>query len=179
GLKTSGADLDGRYHFNVAAQSFDFGTNWTWTHELTSTPVQALPGIKNYCVGAFGPTCGQPIPRWKGVSRLTWGAGPVTVSLRHRYIGSVTTDQYLLPLRQGKTAPALSTLVNPRLSAQNYLDLSATWDVLENVELHGGITNVFDKDPPIVGSQSPSDNTWAATYDVLGRQFFFGITAKF
>jgi outer membrane receptor protein involved in Fe transport len=101
------------------------------------------------------------------------------VSLRHRYIGPVTTDRYLLPLRQGTTAPQLSTIVNPTIGAQNYFDLSFTWDALENVQLYGGLTNLFDKDPPVVGSTSPSDNTFAATYDVLGRQAFFGITAKF
>jgi iron complex outermembrane recepter protein len=179
GLQTSGVDLDGRYHFNLGAQAFDITSDWTWTHDFTSTPVQALPNVKNYCAGAFGPTCGQPIPQFKGATRATWHTGPLSVSLRHRFINTVTVDSYLLPKRAGKAYPSLSTLVNPVIPSQSYLDLSFAWDVLQNVQLYGGLQNIFDKDPPIVGSSSPSANTFAATYDVLGRQFFFGVTAKF
>jgi iron complex outermembrane recepter protein len=135
--------------------------------------------VKNYCAGAFGPTCGQPIPQFKGATRATWHTGPLSVSLRHRFINTVTVDSYLLPKRAGKAYPSLSTLVNPVIPSQSYLDLSFAWDVLQNVQLYGGLQNIFDKDPPIVGSSSPSANTFAATYDVLGRQFFFGVTAKF
>jgi len=180
GIETSGVDLDGRYTFKIGSQSFNFGTNWTWTDEFTRTPVQALPNVRNECVGAFGPTCTQPIPRYKGVSRLTWSPpGPVSVSLRHRFIGEVTTDQYLLPRRAGNPFPALSTLTNPVISAQNYFDLSFTWEALDNLQFHGGLTNILDEDPPIVGSASPSSNTFAATYDVLGTQVFLGVTARF
>jgi iron complex outermembrane recepter protein len=179
GLKTSGVDLEGRYGFLWGAASFELTTDWTWTHEMTSTPVQALPSVKDYCVGSFGPTCGQPIPELKGVSRLTWHDGPLSVSLRHRYIGEVSVDSYLIPKRLHEPYPALSTLVNPIIAAQSYFDLSLTWNVLDNVQLYGGLDNLFDKNPPIVGSSSPSANTFAATYDVLGRQAFVGITAKF
>jgi outer membrane receptor protein involved in Fe transport len=47
------------------------------------------------------------------------------------------------------------------------------------VQLYGGVDNVFDKNPPVIGSASPGANTFAATYDVLGRQVFFGVNAKF
>ena len=179
GLKTSGIDLEGRYTIPWGAGKFELTTDWTWTHEMTWTPVQALPSVKDYCVGSFGPTCGQPIPEFKGVSRLTWHEGPVSVSLRHRYIGQVTVDSYVIPKRLYEPYPALSTLVNPIIPAQSYFDLSFTWDVLDSVQLYGGLNNLFDKNPPIVGSSSPSANTFAATYDVLGRQVFLGVNAKF
>jgi iron complex outermembrane recepter protein len=179
GLKTSGIDLEGHYSLPWGPGTFELTTDWTWTHEWTSTPVQALPSVKDYCVGAFGPTCGQPIPEVKGVSRLTWHEGPVSLSLRHRYIGSVTVDSYLIPKRLGEPYPAVSTLVNPVISAQSYFDLSFAWDVLSHLRLYGGVDNLFDKSPPIIGSASPGANTFAATYDVLGRQVFLGINAKF
>jgi len=179
GIETSGVDLEGHDSIALGPGALELTTDWTWTRELTYTPVQALPDVKDYCVGAFGPTCGQPVPELKGVSRLTWHEGPLSVSLRHRYIGGVTVDSYVIPKRLGKTYPTLSTLVNPVIPAQSYFDLSFTWNVLDDVQLYGGLDNLFDKNPPIVGSSSPSANTFAATYDVLGRQVFLGLNARF
>jgi outer membrane receptor protein involved in Fe transport len=183
-LETSGIDLQARYRFDVGwglfgrASSFDLSSSWTWTDEFTSTPVEAFPNVKNYCAGAYGTTCGEPIPQYKGVTRLTWNAGPLSLSLRHRYIDEVTVDRYLLPKRSGAAFPALSDLVNPRLPAQHYLDLSFIYDWGKAIELSGGIRNLLDNDPPIVGSAQIRANTWPATYDTNGREFFVGVNLK-
>jgi iron complex outermembrane receptor protein len=184
GLKTSGVDFDGSYRFNLAwgpfgESRFDVGTNVTYTDEFTATPVQALPATKNYCVGAFGPTCGQPIPRWKGTSRVTWRSGPATLSLRHRFIGETTVDTYLLPKRLGAAFPDKATLTTPVIKAQSYFDLTGGYDVSEAVSLTAGVRNLFDKNPPIVGSSAPSNNTFSATYDVEGRVVYASVTARF
>jgi outer membrane receptor protein involved in Fe transport len=183
-LKTSGVDFVGSYNFHTgwglddSGSRFEIGTNLTWTRSFTSVPVAAL-STQNECVGSFGQTCGQPIPEWKGVTRLTWKSGPLALSLRHRFIGAVTVDSYVLPTRAGKTAPALNTLTNPVIPTQNYFDLSTSVDIDKRFQINAGVTNIADRDPPIVGSSAPSDNTFAATYDVQGRTFFVGVTAKF
>lgn len=185
GLKTAGVDFAANYRFKLDFglfsddSSFDIATNWTWTDEFTSTPVQAFPNIKNYCVGAFGTACGQPIPEWKGGTRVTWRTGPLSLSLKHRFIGAVTTDKYLLPKRLGNTVPDLATLTNPKLPAQNYFDLSFSYGLKDGVQIYGGAQNIFDRDPPIVGSAAPGANTYAATYDVLGTTMFLGSRLKF
>lgn len=186
-LKTSGLDIALRYRLPVdftfpgfdGTSSFDFGTNVTYLKEFTATPVAAMPNIQNKCAGSFGPTCGQPLPRWRGVSRLTWNMQDFSLSLRHRYIGKVTTDRYIVPLRQGSaTTPALNTIPYPTLRAQNYFDLSFNLNVTKNFEFFGGANNIFNKEPP-VSTQGPNANTFSATYDVLGVEFFIGATAKF
>lgn len=184
GLKTSGVDFDASYRFNLAwgpfgESRFDVGTNFTYTDEFTATPVQALPATKNYCVGAFGPTCGQPIPEWKGTTRITWRSGPATLSLRHRYIGEVTVDTYLLPKRLGAAFPDKATLTTPVIKAQSYFDLTGVYDVTQDVSVTAGVRNLFDKNPPIVGSSAPSNNTFSATYDVEGRVVYASVTARF
>jgi len=188
GLKTAGVDIAANYRFKAGfglpfiggdGSSFDVSTNWTWTDEFTSTPVQAFPNIKNYCVGAFGTACGQPIPEWKGGTRITWRTGPLSLSVKHRFIGSVMTDKYLLPKRSGGTVPDLATLTNPKLPAQNYFDVSFSYDLSNGVQVYGGAQNIFDRDPPIVGSAAPGANTYAATYDVLGATLFLGGRVKF
>ena len=51
------------------------------------------------------------------------------------------------------------------------LDLTAGYEFSRTVNLTGGVRNVLDKDPPILGSaQLPANNTIPATYDPLGRQ---------
>lgn len=185
GLKTSGVDFEGSYRFDLDWSPFgdgsrvEIGTNLTYTDEFTLTPVQALPATKNYCVGAFGPTCGQPIPRWKGVSRVTWRSGPATLSLRHRYIGETTVDTYLLPKRLGAAFPDKAALTNPVIKAQSYFDLTGVYDLNEDMTLTAGVRNLFDKNPPIVGSSAPANNTFSATYDVEGRVVYASVTARF
>ncbi len=185
GIQTSGTDFDGSYSLPVdwglysGGSRFDLSTDITYTHDFTLTPSQSLPQ-RNYCVGAFGQTCGQPIPQWKGETRLTWRNGPLTLSVRHRFIGSVTVDTYVLPSRtKGASVPALNSLTNPVIPTQNYVDLSGTYDFGKKYEVTAGVRNLLDSDPPIIGTPAPSDNTFAATYDVEGRVFFMGVTANF
>jgi iron complex outermembrane receptor protein len=186
-LKTSGIDFAARYRFDLGfglpffgeTSRIDLGTNYTWLSEFTSTPVAAFPNIQNECAGSFGTTCGQPLPRWRGTSRITWTTGDLALSLRHRYIGKVTNDRYLVPLRQGAAnAPALNTIVYPVLDDQNYFDLSFSLDLAKQVEIFGGANNLFNNRPPI-STQGPNANTYSATYDVLGTEFFVGATFKF
>jgi iron complex outermembrane receptor protein len=186
-LKTSGIDIAARYRLPVdftfpgfsGTSSFDLGTNVTYLRAFTAVPVAALPTIQNKCAGSFGPTCGQPLPRWRAVSRLTWNLEDLSLSLRHRYVGKVTTDRYIVPLRQGSAAtPSLSSIPYPVLKAQNYFDLSFNLNVTKNFEFFGGANNIFNKEPP-VSTQGPNANTFSATYDVLGVEFFLGATARF
>jgi outer membrane receptor protein involved in Fe transport len=182
-LETSGLDLQARYGFDVGwggegGSHFDINTAWTHTDEFTVTPMQAVPTNKNRCVGAYGSTCGEPIPEFKGVTRVTWTTGPFGVSLRHRYIDGVTTDRFVLPKSAGLPTPSLDTFTNPKFDAQNYLDLSFTYDFGEKAEIHAGVNNVLDTDPPIVAGFGGYGNTFPATYDYAGMTVFLGVTVK-
>lgn len=181
-LKTSGVDVAARYRLDQGwglggSSRFDFTTNWTWTRELVSTPVQAFPNVQNDCAGAYGTTCGEPAPRLKGVSRVTWTSGPLTLSLRGRYIGKVTVDTYVLPKRSGLATPDLADLTNPVIKARGYLDVSAAYDFNDDLRVTGGIDNLLDSDPPIVAN--PRANTYPTTYDALGMRFYVGASMKF
>ncbi|MBK8188309.1 MAG: TonB-dependent receptor [Cellvibrio sp.] len=177
-LETSGIDLAIRYSFDLPNSKISLGTDWTRVNEFALTPVEAFPNIVNHCEGAFGSTCGEPIPETRGVTRITWELNSYSLSLRHRYMSSVTVDRHLLPKRSGGTVPALDTLVYPTLDAQSYLDFSFTADVMENIQVYGGVNNLLDNDPPVT-SVAPRTNAYAATYDVLGQEYFIGVNAKF
>jgi outer membrane receptor protein involved in Fe transport len=184
-IKTSGIDFALRYttRLNFALPGFgnesslSLSSNWTWTDEFTSTPVAAMPDIKNRCAGAFGNTCGEPIPHWRGVTRVTWRNGPLDLSLRGRFIGGTKIDTYMLPLSSGQTPPNLDDLTNPRIKPQQYFDLSFAYQATDGIKLFGGVNNLLDHKPPIV--VNPRANTYPTTYDAMGMGFFLGATAKF
>ena len=184
GISTQGYDFAGHYGFRtdwglMGNTRWNLDTNWTYVKELTFTPIQDLPNIENECVGTWGGTCGQPVPRWKGTVRLTMNSGKLTLSARARYQGGVTVDTYLIPLRQGKTPPALASLTNPKIGAYTYLDLTAGYEFTKAISVTAGVRNLLDKDPPILGSsQLPSNNTIAASYDPFGRSMFVTLNVK-
>ncbi len=183
-LATIGYDLGARYGWDAGfgmegGSRFDITSQWTYTDKFTITPMQAVPANKNRCVGAYGSTCGEPIPKYKGVTRFTWTTGPLGVSLRHRFIDSVTTDRIVLPETAGMTPPPASTLTNPSFDAMNYFDLSATFNFGEKTELYAGVNNILDEDPPIVAGFGGYGNTFPATYDYAGMTVFMGVNVSF
>jgi iron complex outermembrane receptor protein len=182
-LATIGVDLGARYGWDSSfgvggASRFDISTSWTYTDKFTITPMQAVPSNRNRCVGAYGSTCGEPIPQSKGVTRVSWTTGPFGVSLRHRFIDSVTTDRYVLPKSAGLTPPSLATFTNPKFDAKNYIDLSFTYGFGEKAEVVAGVNNLFETDPPIVAGFGGYGNTFPATYDYAGMTVFLGVTVK-
>jgi len=185
GIKTQGVDMAVNYAFPTSWGLFGNGsrwnldTNWTYVDELTFTPIQDIPDVKNECVGTWGGTCGQPVAKWKGTARATWNTGKLMLSARARYTGSVTTDAYIVPLRKGLTPPVYESLTNPKIKAYTYLDLTAGYQFTKMINLTAGVRNVTDKDPPVVGStQLPANNSISASYDPLGRTFFATLNVK-
>ena len=55
----------------------------------------------------------------------------------------------------------------------------------KNLSLSAGITNLFDKDPPILSTNatpaagSANGNTYPQVYEALGRKIYVNLTAKF
>jgi outer membrane receptor for ferrienterochelin and colicin len=54
------------------------------------------------------------------------------------------------------------------------------YDVSDSILLFAGIQNATDAYPNRIGSNSIFlSGTWPSTYDVIGRKFFAGMTARF
>ena len=98
----------------------------------------------------------------------TYSVGPAKVTLRWRHIDAMTDF---------RNVPVFSpTAVNT--PDYDLFDLTGTWRFDERVTMRAGVNNLGDKDPPFYTSYSNS-NTDPSTYDVLGRRFFVGVTARF
>jgi iron complex outermembrane recepter protein len=182
---TRGIDFAGNYSFDTGYGllsdngRLDIGMNWSYLLAYLGTPSLNNPGNRNDCTGTYGNTyCAwEPLPYLKGVSNFRWHDGPLTIALRWRFIGGVTLDKFLVPLRQG-TSTMAANFTRPYLPEMNYFDISANYDINDNLTVYGGINNVFSKDPPILGSGQSYANSLPATYDAFGRVTFIGITAK-
>ena len=73
------------------------------------------------------------------------------------------------------------------IPAYNYFDLSASMPLVHGIDFRLGVNNIADKNPPVIlngtFSDCPNttcnDNTWAGTYDTLGRYIYAHLSAKF
>lgn len=171
-LQAAGVDLELNYRTDVSfgilsdESRLNFNFLGTYTKQNDYTPVQDLPAEKNECAGAFGTlACGDPTPKWKWTSRLSWIDGPLTTSLRWRHLSGVTDDD------------ADTDYTVEKLGSYDLFDLSFALDLTEQVTLSMGINNLFNKKPPLMGSNQEQANTYPGTYDTLGRDFF--VSANF
>ena len=194
-LKARGIDFQVDYTFDLAdaglgddSGALDF--NFFGAYRIENT-FQPNPGVQPIeCAGFFGAPCGQTVggvsdPEWKFTARLTYRQDTWSASLRWRYLSSTTDAQI-------SQAAALNASGIPfpdptpnipaaafEYDAEQYLDLTGTWDITESLQLRAGINNLFDNDPPIVGTQQVQANTDPSQYDVLGRRFFVSGNIRF
>lgn len=176
--KTTGLDVGANYSQKLAGLG-SLGFTFLGTY-LKSYKTVDLPGEASYeCKGLYGPTCGTPLPEWRHKARVNWTSPwNVDVALTWRHMDSVDLDRT-------SSNPQLKGTVNPvdrTMGAQDYIDLSTSWNITKQLTLSGGINNLFDRDPPVsaqVGSGFGNGNTYPQVYDALGRKIFVGLTAKF
>jgi outer membrane receptor protein involved in Fe transport len=175
---TDGADIEWHWGFGLGdlglpenAGRIKIQSYISYLHALT---VSGVPGIANMnFAGGLGDTGtvaaadGTTIsdlahPKWKGNTAFGYAIGQFSGALHWRYIGTMVD---------------LATMGTPSVPAYSYFDLDAHWHLTDKVDLTAGMTNLFDKGPPLV--ESAPMRTDAATYDVVGRTYYAGIKAKF
>jgi outer membrane receptor protein involved in Fe transport len=66
----------------------------------------------------------------------------------------------------------------------DYFDLSVGWQATDFLRLQANVTNVTNEEAPFVATETGSTgfnsgNSYPSTYDVLGRVFTVGATARF
>ena len=182
--ETRGADIQAKYRLNMDSMGkITFNLVGTWTGKFLQSTISTLPEYD--CAGYYGATCGQPRPSWRHTLTTTWATpwAGLEATARWRYIGASKVDTLSSdPQLNGTTyGPGSET------AAYNYLDVSAAMPVGGGVSLRLGINNLFDKDPPITyGGTYVSNsatwgngNTYAQSYDVLGRYIYLHATVQF
>jgi iron complex outermembrane recepter protein len=182
-LSVSGVDLALRYHssfqdLNISALpgSISVASQISKINSFLSQTDITSP--ISQCVGTFGQTCGQPIPRWRSNTRATWSPNEdLSLTVRWRFVDRVTLDADVLS----------GTITDPpdhKIPAISYFDLSANWRIQKKISLRASVLDLLDRQPPNISSNvaTPSifgfANTFPGTYD-LGRTFFVGATVDF
>lgn len=153
------------------------------THYLENSYTSILAAPPLECAGQFGAPCGNTIvgsatPRWKLFNSLTWRAGDVSLSLRHRWF-SATRDARLQTAQRFGLPPPVLPEEGRELEGRHYLDLAATFAVADGFNLIIGATNVTGAPPALTAGSQAQANTDPSLYDVLGRRFFFALSMKF
>jgi hypothetical protein len=93
----------------------------------------------------------------------------VDVGMTWRYFGEVKNDN-------------VTDTVESKLDAINYIDLSASWLIMDDsITLRASLLNVLGEDPPIFSGAGPSlgnGNTYPTVYDT-GTMMTFGFKWNF
>jgi hypothetical protein len=111
--------------------------------------------------------CAEPRSQWKVAATGIWSTGDLSSSLRLRWISHVE-----------KLAPSFQTISN--IDSYATLDVNFAYDLWNRAVVRFGVNNVLNADVPILGdTDSEEANTWPGTYEVLGRQIFVGVAARF
>ncbi len=173
---SKGFDISASYNFDLADTPVgDHGTiglNYLSTIytalEQTSFPGAAIDD----CRGFWGGSCftGDITPKYGHNSSISWDSKhDVDLTLSWRHVGEVRS--------QGDEVPVGG--IGNVFEAENYFDLFASYDLMENVTFNAGINNLTDNDPPISDFRfTANGNTFPSTYDAAGRYVFFGAKIK-
>jgi outer membrane cobalamin receptor len=187
GLSTEGMDFGVSYARQIwdGKANFDLVGTWLFDSKFdTGIPGvdpatgEATDGVYD-CVGFHGSICGFPTPKWRHTFRAgyTFSNG-IGLSMRWRFIGKVDLDQF-------SDDPDLSTDTSPdergNIGSRSYFDLTASANLTEKFRLLLGVNNIMDKDPPLIPAAYGTDNanTWAGTYDPVGRTIFLKGTLRY
>lgn len=178
-ISTSGFDILASYAIEAdALGSFNLNYVGTILNDLEVKPLPTSTGADIFdCAGFYGGRCQNNFgsganPEYRHKAGVTWTNvdGGLSVTGTWRYYDEVTLDGSDGTGRNGK------------LDKQNYFDLSARYNVLENTTLRAGVNNILDEDPPlssVVGTAPGNGNTYPQVYDALGRYFFLGASIDF
>ncbi|WP_332639934.1 TonB-dependent receptor plug domain-containing protein [Brevundimonas sp.] len=184
GLATAGFDINANYSVDLedwgapAYGSLQLSFVATILDSLeTDTGLGASNSVYD-CAGFFANQCGVPNPDYRHRARATWVTPwDLDLSATWRHFSEVE----IAVLGVDGSLNNGGTRIDRYFDAENYLDLAATWQVMDTVTIRAGVNNVLDNDPQLSTSvgTTGNGNTYPQIYDAMGRYFFFGVTANF
>lgn len=137
-------------------------------------------------------------PKWVGDLNMTWNKAPFTVTYGLQVISKTNDLEDLEDIGLSQltannclaTASAFALRGGPycpvyKLPRVAYHSLSAEYQINKDINLLAGVSNIFDKRPPLVSTVgTPIGNfgqipTLGSYYDLFGRRFFVSARAKF
>ena len=197
-LLTDGIDVVVNYRRDVgfAKLALSFNGNYTFRSKFKSDQFSATSPDRE-CVGFYSTNCsavsGTIQPQFTWNQRTTLGFDRFDVSLLWRHIDEVAQEPGDKlsgngPAFQGEifdgNGRSLGVRDFQRIKPYDYFDLSGRVNVMTNLELTLTVQNLFDRQPPLVGTNIGSTtfnsgNTFPSTYDTLGRRYAVSARVRF
>ena len=166
GFSTNMSDIVSGWQGDLAIRAFASYYEQDVTIVPGGTPTDSAGGVTN------------GMPHWKGRVSATYTTGNIRVSAAGRYMGSGKYNStYEVPRQMSASDNNIPSSFVTDLTGSYTFNLGGG-----EYELYGTVTNLFDRDPPIVPSATASGNSFSATeaglYDVLGRFFAVGVRIR-
>ncbi|MBL8268918.1 TonB-dependent receptor [Steroidobacter sp.] len=164
-----GVDLSMDYSLPFGPGDVKFSVNGSRFLKKFRENVKGLAGSRFSCEGLYSANCNFPTPKWRHTFGATYASDSFwSTTVSWRYYGAVDN-------------PAVTTGIDSGINAQNFFDLSGTFQVADNVSVVAGVNNVLDKEPPLVSLNISTNyfNTVDGYYDMLGRFLHLSATVKF
>lgn len=160
--KLTGADLNIDFPFEIDSLPGGFNLDYIGNY-VEAFESQTYEGSEVFdAAGSFNTF--RTIPTYKHSVTVSWLVEDLSMHLNWNYISSADYPG--------------SALVDS-IDAYGTFGLSAIWDVNEQVRLRGGIRNLADVEPPLLGGNQQQANTLPGSYDVFGRTFYFSTRITF
>jgi iron complex outermembrane receptor protein len=171
--RQDGVDLTATYSFNTDAGVFSAGATFTKIFNNRSRP------FKGGAASNELDRVGFPISE-RGRANLTWSRGPASATLFVNYVGSFLNDQPILRY----TASGQARDPSRRVPSWTTFDLNLAYALgeeappgLRDVRVGVNVTNLFDRDPPIVLSGTAA--ALGSVHSVYGRTWTVQLTKSF
>jgi iron complex outermembrane receptor protein len=162
-IETSGVDLQTDVKFNAGpgVAGVNLVVNYLDSFKRRVGPGAPLLDYTGFAGGYY---------EWKSYINFSYAVGPVAGGLRWRHLPSVKAQDYLV-------APCTATRCFADTPSWDQVDLYGSFKVTDMVDVRAGVDNLLDNDPPVV--RGIPGNTDPQNYDILGRRYYLGLTAKF
>jgi outer membrane receptor protein involved in Fe transport len=170
---TSGMDVEASYAvplanaFGLGGGGVSFRLLLNWLNDFT-TRVQGAPRLQ--LAGDIGI---NSTPKLSGIFSVTLDAGPASLYVQERYIGSGNYDNTLTP----------TDISDNHVPSIAYTDATFTYSLKSDSSMRVFLTanNLLDKDPPPVPGILISGSSLGnrLLYDVAGRSFTAGLRFNF
>lgn len=179
-LDTRGIDVQVDYRFDLG-DLFSGAPGRISINELYSK-LQSFKQDGFELKGTTQAAIGSAYPSYKSVFTANYGVGDWLFQVRWTYTPSMEGGDF--PNGEfacGPTLTAKCRYSTPRSPAASYVDISTRWNVTDNFQLTGTISDLFDKEPPQTeeGVLNGQGNTDPQTYRVLGRSFTLAAKVRF
>jgi outer membrane receptor protein involved in Fe transport len=163
-IDTDGVDVAVYYSHDLAGGRFRADLNATRTLNYSEYPFQDDPDESIEQKGTLG------FPEWKATLQLGYSAGAWAFNWNTRYFSEmlrVSNESY-------RSNPTQTTPIHAGSGV--FHDARVSYALDNGWQLYGGISNVFDADPPV---NLFGTGFGSGLYDAMGRSYYVGANLKF